>query len=51
LRLEGYGLKIGAKVDFIVLEAEHVAEAVVSVPRSRSVYKSGRLVSQDGKLI
>ncbi|RWX13949.1 metal-dependent hydrolase [Rhizobium leguminosarum] len=50
LRLEGYGLKIGAKADFIVLEAEHVAEAVVSVPRSRSVYRGGRLVAQDGNL-
>jgi cytosine deaminase len=51
LRLEGYGLEIGAKADFVTLAAEHVPEAVVAVPKGRSVYKAGRLVAKDGKVV
>lgn len=51
LRLEGYGLKIGAKADFVTLKAEHVPEAVVAVPKERSVYKAGRLVARNGTVI
>jgi cytosine deaminase len=51
LRLEGYGLAKGAKADFVVLDAEHVPDAVVAVPKPRSVYKAGRLVAQNGKLV
>jgi cytosine/creatinine deaminase len=50
LNLEGYGLSVGCRADFVVLDAAHVAEAVVSVPRSRCVYKSGRLVARNGSL-
>ncbi|WP_160006360.1 amidohydrolase family protein [Rhizobium sp. 18055] len=51
LRLEGYGLVEGAKADFVVLDAEHVPEAVVSAPKSRAVYKAGKLVARNGKLV
>lgn len=51
LRLEGYGLRIGAKADFVTLNAEHVPEAVVAVPPGRSVYKDGRLVASSGKMV
>jgi cytosine deaminase len=51
LRLEGYGLTISGRADFVTLAAEHVPEAVVTVPRGRSVYKAGRLVARDGKVI
>jgi cytosine deaminase len=51
LRLEGYGLVEGAKADFVALDAEHVPDAVVSVPKPRTVYKAGRLVAQNGKLV
>jgi cytosine/creatinine deaminase len=51
LRLEGYGLQIGAKADFVTLKAAHIAEAVVSVPKGRSVYKEGRLVARDGQVV
>jgi len=51
LRLEGYGLAKGAKADFVVLDAEHVPDAVVAVPKPRTVYKAGRLVAQNGKLV
>ncbi len=51
LRLQGYGLVDGAKADFVILEAEHVPDAVVSVPKPRTVYKAGRPVAQNGKLV
>jgi cytosine deaminase len=49
LRLSGYGLHTGAAADFVVLDAEHIPEAVVSAPGKRSVYKRGRLVAADGE--
>ena len=51
LRLEGYGLTVGAKADFVALAAEHVPEAVVAVPKRRKVFKEGRLVAADGKVV
>jgi cytosine deaminase len=51
LRLDGYGIAVGAKADFVTFAARHVPEAVVAVPRSRSVYKGGRLVARDGQLV
>lgn len=51
LRLEGYGIAIGAKADFVTLQAEHIPEAVVAVPKGRCVYKAGRLVARDGAVI
>jgi cytosine/creatinine deaminase len=50
LRLPGYGIAVGADADFVVLAAEHIQEAVASVAASRSVYKRGRLVAQNGML-
>jgi len=51
LRLEGYGLRVGTKADFVTLNAEHVPEAVVAVPQGRSVYKNGKLVASNGKIV
>ncbi|MCK1743836.1 amidohydrolase family protein [Bradyrhizobium sp. 139] len=51
LRLEGYGLRVGAKADFVTLQAEHVPEAVVAVPQARSVYKEGKPVASSGKIV
>jgi len=51
LRLEGYGLHVGAKADFVTLNAEHVPEAVVAVPQGRAVYKNGRLVASNGRMV
>ena len=48
LRLEGYGLVVGAKADFVTLAAEHIPEAVVAVPKARKVFKAGRLVAENG---
>ncbi|TCP88196.1 cytosine deaminase [Rhizobium sp. PP-CC-2G-626] len=51
LRLEGYGVEIGAKADFVTLDAAHIPLAVVSVPKGRRVFKAGRLVAQDGTVL
>jgi cytosine deaminase len=48
LRLNNYGLKVGAKADFVTLKAEHAQAAVASPPQGRSVYKGGKLVARDG---
>jgi cytosine deaminase len=50
LGLEGYGIAVGAKADFVALKAEHVPEAVVAVPKQRAVYRRGRLVGRDGRM-
>jgi cytosine deaminase len=51
LGLEGYGIAVGAKADFVTLDAEHVPEAVVAVPKGRRVFKAGRLVAQNGAVV
>lgn len=51
LRLEGYGIAVGAKADFVTLAAEHVPEAVVAVPKPRRAFKEGRLVAENGSVI
>lgn len=51
LRLEGYGLRIGAKADFVTLNAAHVPQAVVGVPQGRAVYKAGMLVASNGTIV
>ncbi|WP_184398610.1 amidohydrolase family protein [Rhizobium sp. BK650] len=51
LRLEGYGIAVGAKADFVTLACEHVPEAVVAVPKPRRVFKEGRLVADNGSVI
>ena len=51
LRLDDYGLRVGAKADFVTLDAAHVPQAVVGVPRGRSVYRQGVLVARDGQVL
>lgn len=51
LRLDGYGIDIGASADFTTLSAVHVPEAVVSVPKGRRVFRRGRLVAENGAVI
>ncbi|MBB4349595.1 amidohydrolase family protein [Aliirhizobium cellulosilyticum] len=50
LRLDGYGIEVGAKADFVAIAAEHVAEAVVGFPGNRKVFKQGRLVADQGQV-
>ena len=51
LRLDGYGIAVGAKADFVTVDAVHVPEAVVAVPKPRRVFKEGRLVAESGAVI
>ncbi|WP_407150732.1 amidohydrolase family protein [Bradyrhizobium sp. ORS 86] len=51
LRLEDYGLHIGARADFVTLKAEHIQEAVVARPTGRSVFKGGRLTARDNHVV
>ncbi|RWE71782.1 MAG: metal-dependent hydrolase [Mesorhizobium sp.] len=50
LGLEGYGIAVGAKADFVALRAEHIPEAVVAVPKDRTVYRAGKEVARNGKV-
>lgn len=50
LGLEGYGIAVGAKADFVALKAEHVPEAVVAVPRERTVFRRGMLIARDSRM-
>ncbi|RWR31061.1 metal-dependent hydrolase [Sinirhodobacter populi] len=51
LGLADYGLEAGKRADFVALAAAHVPEAVVAVPRQRAVYRAGRLVAENGRVI
>ena len=51
LRLDGYGLRVGAKADFVTLNTENVQAAVASPPQKRSVYKEGKLIARNGKVL
>jgi cytosine deaminase len=51
LRIPEYGLRCGAPANFVVLPARHVQEAVVARPRERSVYRAGKLIARNGRLM
>lgn len=51
MRLEGYGLGIGCKADFTLLEGQTVAHAVVNRAPRPLVVKGGRVVARDGHCI
>lgn len=51
LGLQGYGIAVGAKADFVTLDAAHIPEAVVAVPKGRRVFKAGRLVAENGAVV
>ena len=46
-----FGLAVGARADFVTVEAETVAEAVVSRPPRSLVVKAGRPLARNGVLI
>lgn len=51
LGLGSYGIAVGASADFVTLPAQHVPEAVVAVPKGRTVYRRGTAVAKDGKML
>ncbi|WP_422001380.1 amidohydrolase family protein [Reyranella sp.] len=46
-----YGIVPGGPADFVVVEAETVAEAVAARPTRKLVVKAGRVVARDGVLV
>jgi cytosine deaminase len=51
LGMAGYGIAPGSPADFVVVEAETLAEAIASRPRRKLVIKAGRIVAKDGVLV
>lgn len=51
LNIENYGLVEGGAADFLVLDAQHIQEAVIARPKPRDVYKAGRLIASNGAMI
>jgi cytosine deaminase len=51
LGVDDYGLAVGARADLVLLEAAHVPEAVVSVPKNRTVYRAGVCTVRNGTLV
>jgi len=51
LGIADYGLHIGARADFVTLRAAHIPEAVVAVPKGRSVYRGGVCIVRDDVLV
>jgi cytosine/creatinine deaminase len=50
--LDGYGLEPGCVADFLLVDAETVAEAVARPPqRRRLVVKGGQVVARDGEAL
>jgi len=51
MALDGYGIEAGCRADFVLVEAETVAEAVAGHPPRRLVVKGGRIVARDGRAL
>ncbi|QGZ56650.1 amidohydrolase family protein [Paraburkholderia acidiphila] len=45
-----YGLRVGARADLVVVEAQSVAHAVVARPKRKLIVANGRIVVRDGEL-
>lgn len=46
-----YGLEVGARADFVTVDAETLAEAVVDRPVRSLVVKGGRVTARDGAVV
>ncbi len=51
MELDGYGLDAGCRADFVLLDGETLAEAVVSRRPRRLVVKNGQVVARDGRAL
>ena len=49
--LADYGLAPGCHADFVLVDAETVAEAIVSRPVRKLVVKRGQVVARDGRAL
>ena len=48
LRLDGYGLVVGGPANFVLVEAESVAQAVAAPPTRRMTFRRGRKIAEAG---
>jgi cytosine deaminase len=46
-----YGLAPGCRADFVLVQAQNVAEAVVARPPRQCVVAGGRVVALEGRLV
>jgi cytosine/adenosine deaminase-related metal-dependent hydrolase len=51
MRLENYGLKVGARADLMVVAGETITHAAVARPLRRLVVKHGRVVARYGHCV
>jgi cytosine/adenosine deaminase-related metal-dependent hydrolase len=51
LGIEGYGLDVGCRADFVVVPGETLAELVVARPPRSWVVSAGRVVARDGRCL
>jgi cytosine/adenosine deaminase-related metal-dependent hydrolase len=49
MKLKNYGLKVGSRADFVLVEGETPTDAVVTRAPRKLVVKGGRIVARDGK--
>lgn len=45
LRIDNYGIYVGAKADFVTFSSTCIPEAVVAFPKNRKVFKAGEMVA------
>lgn len=45
LRIDNYGIYVGAKADFVTFSSTCIPEAVVAFPNNRKVFKAGKMVA------
>ena len=51
MSLEGYGIEVGCWADFVLVDAESVAEAVAQPRPRKLLVKRGRIVGRDGRAV
>lgn len=51
LRLNNYGIQVGSKADFVTFSATCIPEAVVAFPKNRKVFKDGKMVATESRII
>lgn len=51
LGIDGYGLEVGCRANFVLAPAATLGEAVVDHSRQRTVISRGRIVARDGRFV
>lgn len=49
LGLQGYGVEVGCRADFVVIPGEMLGELVVARPTRTWVVSAGRVIARDGQ--